>query len=97
MPAAAALLGLYAPAGAPFRLGRWDAPSRQQLSLEQRVCVYMSDEAPLLEDRTVRLVERIEMRQWPFNTEWPNWRPDPSWAAPAIPHGWRPHGPTEVQ
>ena len=180
----AALLALYAPSGARFRLGRWGATNRQDLSREERVRVYLSDEPPALEDRTVRshvltlnlpgarhslklfwdrdwqlqtwyvnleapfqrvydgiihrdlfldivvtpdlrwswkdedelaavcaagglapeecrrvrqegrrMVERIEARGWPFGAGWPDWRPDPSWPMPAIPDGWRPHGP----
>ena len=41
------------------------------------------------------MVARIEKRGWPFDTDWPSWRPDPSWPAPAIPASWRPFAPTE--
>ena len=181
-----ALLALYAPAEVTFRAGQWPAPSRQQLSVEERVRVYLSDEPPMLEQRTSRfhvltlnvpgahhsfklfwgkewnlhtwyvnleapffrvdggilhrdlfldivvtpeltwtwkdddefeavcaagglrqdechrvqeegrrIVDLIEARQWPFNAAWPHWRPDPSWPAPALPAGWRPHGPPD--
>lgn len=181
-----ALLALFAPAGAAFQAGRWDTPSRQQLSVEERVRVYLSDEPPVLEQRTSRfhvltlnvpaahhsfklfwdsewdlvtwcvnleapfcrvedgilhrdlfldisvtpnlnwtwkdedefeavcaagglrqdlhrrvraegrrMVELIEARRWPFNSAWPDWRPDPSWPAPEVPPGWHPHGPPQ--
>jgi uncharacterized protein len=47
-------LVLYTPAGAAFRLGRWDAPSRRHLPLDERVRTYMSDEPPVLDERTSR-------------------------------------------
>jgi hypothetical protein len=48
------VLALYAPAGAAFWLGRWEAPNRKHLSVEERLRVYMSDESPVLEERTTR-------------------------------------------
>jgi hypothetical protein len=48
------LLALYTPAGAAFQLGRWEAPSRNHLSIEERLRVYMSDEPPVIEQRTTR-------------------------------------------
>ncbi len=43
----------------------------------------------------LRMVKRIETGDWPFNMDWPNWRPVPSWSAPAIPAGWHPHRPVD--
>ncbi|GAA3705628.1 DUF402 domain-containing protein [Terrabacter ginsenosidimutans] len=28
----------------------------------------------------------FERRDWPFDEEWTQWRPDPSWTAPGLPH-----------
>jgi hypothetical protein len=177
-----AVLALYTPAGATFQLGRWDAPNRKHLSVEERLRVYMSDKQRALEERTsryhvltlnvpgawhsfklfwdrewsllnwyvnleapflrlergiihrdlfldivvtptfdwtwkdedefeavcaadglsaaerilvkdeaLRMVDRIERRRWPFDTAWPDWRPDPAWPAPLLPHDWQPH------
>jgi hypothetical protein len=33
-------------------------------------------------------IERIETRQPPFGEDWPNWRPDPAWPIPDMPHNW---------
>lgn len=49
-----ALLALYVPAGAPFLFGRWDAPSRTQLPVAERLRVYLSPDPPVLEQRIVR-------------------------------------------
>jgi uncharacterized protein len=183
----AELLALYAPAGASCRVGRWPAASRTELSVEDRLRVYMSDEQAALDERAVRahvltlnppgaqhsfklfwdrewrlmtwyvnleapflrthdgiihrdlfldivvtpdlrwawkdedelealcagggltpeecrrvreegwqMVERIEAGGWPFNSDWPDWRPDPSWSVPALVADWRPHGPPSV-
>ncbi|MGD9891036.1 MAG: DUF402 domain-containing protein [Dehalococcoidia bacterium] len=51
------------------------------------------------EQRTIReagqgMAERIEARGWPFNSEWPRWRPDPSWPMPSLPDDWQRHPPT---
>jgi hypothetical protein len=33
-------------------------------------------------------IARIEQRRAPFNEDWPNWRPDPTWPIPALPDDW---------
>jgi len=37
-----------------------------------------------------RAIHRIEKREWPFNEPWPDWRPDPTWAAPRLSDYWKP-------
>jgi hypothetical protein len=49
----------------------------------------------LVKDEALRMVDRIESRRWPFDTAWPDWRPDPAWPAPLLPHDWQPHLPPE--
>lgn len=34
------------------------------------------------------MIARIERRDRPFNEDWPNWRPDPSWTIPQLPADW---------
>lgn len=34
------------------------------------------------------MIGRIERRDRPFNEDWPNWRPDPSWTIPVLPEDW---------
>ena len=31
--------------------------------------------------------ERV-LDEWPFPTGWEDWRPDPAWPVPQLPHGW---------
>jgi predicted RNA-binding protein associated with RNAse of E/G family len=52
-------------------------------------------ERMLVKDEASRMIERIESRRWPFDTPWPDWRPDPAWPAPLLPHNWRPYLPPE--
>jgi predicted RNA-binding protein associated with RNAse of E/G family len=35
-----------------------------------------------------QVVRRIEADAPPFNSDWPEWRPDPSWATPELPANW---------
>ena len=34
------------------------------------------------------MIEAIERREWPFASEWRDWRPDPAWPIPRLPDGW---------
>ena len=35
-----------------------------------------------------KVIEAIERRAWPFDGDWHEWTPDPSWPIPALPDGW---------
>ncbi len=35
-----------------------------------------------------RAVEHLVLRLPPFDTEWADWRPDPTWSMPELPPGW---------
>ena len=58
--------------------------------------VFNDDQRRAILEEAQRAVQRIEARGWPFNSDWPRWRPDPSWAAPVIPADWRRHGPPDM-
>ena len=36
----------------------------------------------------VRVAERAQRNEPPFNEPWPEWRPDRSWGVPTLPAGW---------
>ena len=42
----------------------------------------------LLDAEAVRAEARRVLREWPFPTGWEDWRPDPAWPVPQLPHGW---------
>jgi uncharacterized protein len=44
--------------------------------------------AGLLDAEAVRAEASRVLEEWPFPTGWEDWRPDPSWPAPQLPHGW---------
>ena len=35
-----------------------------------------------------RAVEHLVLRQPPFDVDWEDWQPDPSWPTPELPPGW---------
>jgi Protein of unknown function (DUF402) len=40
------------------------------------------------EGRLAREEGQRVLDEWPFPTGWEDWRPDPTWPAPALPDGW---------
>ena len=41
-----------------------------------------------IETAKMKILERLEKRQYPFDGSWLNWMPDPNWLAPRLPEGW---------
>jgi hypothetical protein len=41
----------------------------------------------MLQDKE-KIIARIERRDAPFDEDWHNWRPDPSWHLPVLPDDW---------
>jgi len=31
---------------------------------------------------------QLRRHEFPFDRNWPSWKPDPDWSAPILPHGW---------
>jgi len=42
-----------------------------------------------VERSKVEVMERIRQRRYPLDGSWLDWRPDPTWAPPALPEKWR--------
>jgi predicted RNA-binding protein associated with RNAse of E/G family len=57
--------------------------------------VFTDEERRRIREEGLRMAERIEWRAWPFDSEWPRWRPDPLWPVPSLPDDWRRHGPPD--
>jgi hypothetical protein len=55
--------------------------------------VFTDAERRMIREEGQRMAERIEARGWPFDSEWPRWRPDRSWPVPSLPNDWKRHGP----
>lgn len=41
-----------------------------------------------IERDQAEVLERLDRRLYPLDGSWLSWRPDPAWAAPALPAGW---------
>lgn len=50
--------------------------------------VVAAGDEPRLRGEAERMVRRILEREPPFDREWSDWRPDPSWSLPELPDGW---------
>ena len=46
------------------------------------------EEAASVRREADRAIARIERRDPPFCEDWPEWRPDPDWTVPLLPHNW---------
>jgi hypothetical protein len=57
--------------------------------------VFDDDEQRSIREEGLRMARRIESRLWPFDSEWPRWRPGPSWSIPSLPDTWQRHGPPD--
>lgn len=47
-----------------------------------------AEDVPRLRSEGERAVRRILDREPPFDRDWSDWRPDPSWPVPTLPEGW---------
>ena len=50
--------------------------------------VFQNKWVEAVENAKSEVLTRIEGRQYPFDGTWLDWRPDSSWAPPALPDGW---------
>ncbi len=50
--------------------------------------LYTPEDATAFRSEGERGVRRLLDREPPFDREWADWRPDPSWAIPELPDGW---------
>jgi hypothetical protein len=53
-----------------------------------RLGVYTNDDVRAFRREGERGIRRILDREPPFDRDWGDWRPDPSWPVPTLPEGW---------
>ena len=41
-----------------------------------------------IENAKPEIFDRLEKRQYPFDSSWLNWMPDPNWSPPKLPENW---------
>ena len=44
--------------------------------------------AERVREEALRVVQRAQHNEAPFDARWADWRPDPSWGLPELPRGW---------
>lgn len=71
---------------APDLTWRWK--DEDEFADARRIGRFTPEEAAAVRTEGERVIETIESRGWPFDENWPAWRPDPSWQIPGIPNGW---------
>lgn len=70
---------------------RWSWKDEDEFEAVCAAGGFTDNERRRIREEGLRMAERIESRQWPFNSEWPRWRPDPSWPVPSLPDDWQRH------
>jgi hypothetical protein len=66
----------------------WEWKDETELTEAIRLGAIAPGEEARLRDEGERTVHRIMRREPPFDRDWWDWRPDPSWAEPELPVGW---------
>jgi predicted RNA-binding protein associated with RNAse of E/G family len=72
---------------------RWSWKDEDEFEAVCAAGVFTDDERRKIRDEGLRIAARIEARHSPFDSEWPRWRPDPSWPIPSLPDDWQRHPP----
>lgn len=72
----------------------WEWKDEDEFEAAQQAGLIEPAKAVAIRAAGLRAVAEIERWGWPFQDGWEDWRPDPSWAAPALPDDWdrAPHG-----
>jgi uncharacterized protein len=68
--------------------GSWRWKDEDELAEAIRRGVISVQEEPRLRADGESAVRRILDREPPFDQDWSDWRPDPSWPVPTLPEGW---------
>jgi Protein of unknown function (DUF402) len=66
----------------------WRWKDEDELDLFVKRGVFGEGVATRIRDEGLRVAQRAERNEWPFDAPWPDWRPDRSWRAPQLPEGW---------
>jgi hypothetical protein len=69
-------------------LSEWRWKDEDRFQVFQDLGLISLDRARELRAEGERVIRKIEARKRPFDQDWPNWRPDPSWPMPGLTPGW---------
>lgn len=67
---------------------RWEWKDEDELEEAVASGLFTEEDATGFRRWGERAVERIVLREPPFDEDWLSWRPDPTWPAPELPDGW---------
>lgn len=68
----------------------WRWKDEEDVAEGIRLGVYTIEDAARFRREAKRGLRRLLDREPPFDREWRDWRPDPSWPFPELPEGWDP-------
>lgn len=66
----------------------WEWKDEEDVALGVERGVYSPEDATAFRREAERGLRRLIDHEPPFDREWSDWRPDPSWPVPELPHGW---------
>jgi len=66
----------------------WEWKDEEELEEALYAGIVSPEMAQALRAEGERAIADLEARQWPFDTDFASWRPDPAWTVPALPVGW---------
>ena len=66
----------------------WRLKDEDEFALLIEHHVISSETAARVRQEAETVIGRIERDEPPFDSAWPRWRPDPTWARPELPEGW---------
>ena len=68
--------------------GSWRWKDEEDVALATELGLYEAGDLERFRREGARGRDRVLEREPPFDREWVDWRPDPSWAIPSLPAGW---------
>lgn len=66
----------------------WKMKDEDEYSIFCELGAVPTDVQKAIQAEATLMIRRIERREWPFNSDWPNWRPKPEWPVPLIAEYW---------
>lgn len=69
-------------------LSSWAWKDEDELEWSVEAGKYSAEEAALIREEGLRVIEALETRSWPFSADWSQWCPDPEWEIPILPTDW---------
>ena len=66
----------------------WRLKDEDELEQATALGIISREQAEAIRRETAAVIRRIEARAFPFDSDWPDWRPDPRWQIPRFPPGW---------